>query len=206
VSASPLGLPKVRLLIADRAPTRLGVRMALGNDVVVCAEASDCSGATLAAERSQPDVCLVGSGIPGGGISAVRGIVEAAPLTAVIVLAETSDVDDLLSSVRAGAAGYIPGEVSAQRLRRVIDAVVANEAVVPRSMVLDLLEELRALGTETADGLTSRETQVLGLLRRGQSTASIAARLEIAPVTVRRHISELVNKLGVSGRAGLLQH
>lgn len=205
MTAGPLGLAKLTLLIADRAATRLGVRMALGSDIVVCAEASDCAGAILAAERSQPNVCLVGFGIPGSGVSAVRGIIEAAPSTAVVVLADTSEVEDLLDCVRAGAVGYIPGEVSAQRLRRVIDAVVADEAVVPRSMVLDLLEELRA-GTATADGLTSREAQVLGLLRRGQSTALIAARLNITPVTVRRHISELVRKLGVSGRAGLLQH
>ncbi len=53
------------------------------------------------------------------------------------------------------------------------------------------------------DSLTPRESQVLGMLRRGHGTASIAERLSIAPVTVRRHISELVQKLGVTDRAAL---
>jgi DNA-binding NarL/FixJ family response regulator len=53
--------------------------------------------------------------------------------------------------------------------------------------------------------LTVREAQVLGMLRRGQSTSSIAMRLGISPVTVRRHISTLVKKMGVQDRAGLAQ-
>ena len=69
-------------------------------------------------------------------------------------------------------------------------------------MVLELLLELRGGGTGT-DALTSREAQVLGMLRRGQTTAEIADRLAIAPVTVRRHISQLVRKLGVENRAAL---
>jgi len=83
-------------------------------------------------------------------------------------------------------------------------AAAANEAVVPRSMVLELVLELQGGGTG-ADGLTSRESQVLGMLRRGHKTGEIADRLAIAPVTVRRHISELVRKMGVENRAALTE-
>jgi DNA-binding NarL/FixJ family response regulator len=69
-------------------------------------------------------------------------------------------------------------------------------------MVLELMLELRHRGNG-ADALTSRESQVLGMLRRGHTTVEIAERLEIAPVTVRRYISELVRKLGVESRAAL---
>jgi NarL family two-component system response regulator LiaR len=100
--------------------------------------------------------------------------------------------------------GYVPGALDAERLRRVVRAVVANEAVVPRSMVLELLLELRG-GDAGADALTTREAQVLGMLRRGHGTADIADRLAIAPVTVRRHISQLVRKLGVENRAALVR-
>ncbi len=80
--------------------------------------------------------------------------------------------------------------------------VAAQEAAVPRAMVRELILELR---TATAlGGVTEREAQVLGMLRRGHSTAEIAARLQISPVTVRRYISDLVRKLGVDSRAGLL--
>jgi DNA-binding NarL/FixJ family response regulator len=178
--------------------------MALGSEMEVCAEASDAQQAIRAAKRERPDVCLVGREIPGDGLVAVRGICRAAPRAAVIVLAQARDVDDLLESVRAGALGYVPGALDAERLNRVIKAIAANEAVVPRSMILELLLELRVRGTGS-DALTPRESQVLRMLRRGFNTAAIAERLEIAPITVRRHISELVRKLGVENRAGLLE-
>ena len=191
------------LLIADYAPTRLGIRMALGGQVVVRAEAADRESAIRAAMREQPDVCLVGRDLPGDGLAAVRGICRAAPRAAVVVLAQTSDPDDLLESVRAGAVGYVPGALDAERIRRVVRAIAANEAVVPRSLVLELLLELRG-GGNGADALTARESQVLGMLRRGCSTAGIAERLDIAPVTVRRHISELVHKVGARDRSELI--
>ncbi len=188
----------LRLLIADHAPTRLGIRMALQPEVDVCAEAADAEQAIRAAKREQPDVCLVGRGISGDGLAAVRGICRAATSAAVIVLAQSSSVDDMLESVRAGAVGYVPGALDAERLRSIMRAIAADEAVMPRSMILELLLELRS-----GDGLTGRESQVRGLLRRGHTTAEIAERLEIAPVTVRRHISELVYKLGVEDRSAL---
>lgn len=196
---------RVRLLIADREPTRLGIRMALDGAVEVCAEADDAEQAIRAAKREQPDVCLVGQDLRGGAIAAVRGVSRAAPQAAVVVLTGSHDVEDLLESVRAGAVGYVPGGLDADRLQRVVRAVAAHEAVVPRSMVLELLMELRG-GGSGADGLTGREAQVLGMLRRGQSTAQIADRLAIAPVTVRRHISQLVHKLGVEDRAALTRN
>lgn len=192
----------LRVLIADRVPTRVGIRLALDGDVDICAEADNTEQAIRAAKREQPDLCLVGDDFAGDSIAAIRGICRAAPDTAVVVLAQTHDVDYLLDSVRAGAVGYVPGGIDAERLRRIVRAAAANEAVVPRSMVLELLLELRGGGSGT-DSLTARESQVLGMLRRGHSTAEIADRLVIAPVTVRRHISELVRKLGVQDRAAL---
>jgi DNA-binding NarL/FixJ family response regulator len=192
----------MRVLIADHAPTRLGMRMALGGDAEVCAEADDVEQAIRAAKREQPDVCLVGRELKGDGLAAVRGICRAAPRAAVVLLAAVEDFDDLLDAVRAGAVGYASGALDTRRLRRIIQAVRAHEAVIPRAMVSDLLLELRG-GGSGAEVLTSRETQVLGLMRRGHSTAAIASRLGIAPVTVRRHISELVYKFGVADRAAL---
>jgi DNA-binding NarL/FixJ family response regulator len=190
------------LMIVDNEATRAGIRLALAEEATVCAEAADAETAIRAAMRTQPDLCLIGSQIPGGVIPAVRGICRAAPGCAAVVLAPHHDVDELIDAIRAGAVGYVPGTRVADRLQRIVRAVAANEAVVPRSMVLELLLEMRNVGS--AGGLSSRESQVLGMLRRGHSTAEIAARIEIAPVTVRRHISELVHKLGVTDRSELV--
>jgi DNA-binding NarL/FixJ family response regulator len=193
----------VSLLVADHAPTRLGIRMALQEEVEMCAEADDAEQAIRAAMRHQPDVCLVGRDLPGDGLAAVRGICRAAPRAAVVVLAEVQDVDDFLDTVRAGAIGYTSVGLDAPSLRKVIETAAAREAVVPPTMVLDLMIELRGKGSGP-EVLTGREAQVLGLLRRGHTTAAIAQRLEIAPVTVRRHISDLVHKLGVRDRSELI--
>jgi DNA-binding NarL/FixJ family response regulator len=193
-----------RLLVVDHAPTREGIRIALASEVEVCAEAGDAETAIRAAKREQPDIALVGTGVSRHWCGAIRGICRAAPGCAVVVLADDEDADDLLEAVRAGAVGYVPGALDVDRLRRVFNAVTANEAVIPRAMVSDLLGELRAAAA-AGDTLTGREAQVLGMLRRGHSTGRIAERLEIAPVTVRRHISELVRKLGVESRAGLIE-
>lgn len=193
----------IRLLVADRPATRLGVRMAVEEGIEICAEVGTATEAIRAAKREQPDVCLIARELEGDGIVAVRAISRAAPAAAIVVMADTSDVDHMLQAIRAGAMGYLPGGVSPEHLNRVLYAVDAREAILPRALVTELLLELRSTGGEGA-GLTSREVQVLAMVRRGHSTALIANRLGIAPVTVRRHISRLVDKLGVSGRQGLL--
>jgi DNA-binding NarL/FixJ family response regulator len=189
--------PPLRVLIADHPATRLGIRMAL--DAEVCAETSDATEAIRSAKHEQPDVCLLGRDLCGERLSVVRAVCRAAPSAAVVVLAEHHNSDDLLESVRAGAVGYVPGALDGERLRRVISAITCKEAVVPRSMVLELVLELR----DSRDGLTARESQIRGLLRRGHTTAEIAQRLSISSVTVRRHISQLVHKLGVEDRSSL---
>lgn len=192
-----------RLLIVDHAPMRLGIRLALGAAVDVVAEAGDVETAIRAAKREQPRIALVGTAVAEDWLRTVRGICRAAPGCRVVVLAESGDADDLLDSVRAGARGFVSGGLEAQPLRLAVAAVLRDEAAIPRALVGDLLDELRSAAAG-GDILTNREAQVLGMLRRGHSTARIAERLEIAPVTVRRHISELVRKLGVSSRADLL--
>jgi two-component system nitrate/nitrite response regulator NarL len=98
-------------LIADHTATRAGIRIALGDAVEICAEADDARSAIAAAAREQPDVCIVGLELAGGGATAVAGICTAAPASAVVALAAAPDVEDLLALVRAGAVGYLPASI-----------------------------------------------------------------------------------------------
>jgi DNA-binding NarL/FixJ family response regulator len=194
---------QLTLLIADDAPTRRGIKLTLPARVRVCAEAADVEHAIRAAKREQPDVALIGRDIADDIRNAVRGICRAAPGCACVVLAPSGDADEMLESIRAGALGYVPGALDGEHLARVLSAVTDKEAVVPRTMVSVLLSELRG-GGAGGEPLSARGAQVLGMLRRGHSTAQIAERLQITPVTVRRHISELVHKLGVESRDDLM--
>lgn len=196
--------PKPRVLIADVPAVRIGVRIALKGTVEVCAEAGDAKAAVRAAQREQPEVSLIGLDLPGDGLIAIRGICEVAPGTATIALGFSQDADDLLASVHAGAIGYLPHSTGATALRRVLEAVRAGEAAVPRSMVLTLVRKVQRAASGD-DGLTPREAEVVDLLRRGRSTVAIAASLGISPVTVRRHISASMSKVGAEDRVALTQ-
>jgi DNA-binding NarL/FixJ family response regulator len=191
-----------RVLIADLPAIRFGVRIALEGAVQVCAEAGDTESAIRAAQREQPEICLIGLDLPGGGIVAIRGICGVAPGAAAIALGPSEDADDLLACVHAGAIGYLPGSSDAASLRRAVAAVHAGKAAVPSAMVLALLRALRRVASAD-DDLTPREMQVLDLLQQGRSTAAIAEQLGISPVTVRRHISILMHKIGAEDRTAL---
>jgi DNA-binding NarL/FixJ family response regulator len=195
---------ELRLLIVDAAPVRFAVRMAFADDPVTCFDAADVQQAMVILREEPVDVCLVGQSLAGLGIDAVARLAEAVPAVGVLLISGSDRPEDLLAAVRAGAVGYVPASADAAQLRRVVKAVAANEAAVPRSMVIDLLTELRTMGRADDEGLTVREAEILRMLRRGQSTRSIASHLAISPVTVRRHISKLVQKTGVTDRVELV--
>src|SRR5581483_9452733 len=112
---------------------------------------------------------------------------------------------ELLMAIRAGAIGYVPGTTNREQLCRACHAALAGEAVVPRSMVATLMGELHTSAALVAGDVTGRQAQVLDLLRGGDSPAEIAQRLKISPVTVRRHISDLVRKLNLENRGALVR-
>jgi DNA-binding NarL/FixJ family response regulator len=204
----------LRVLIADgEVPSRAGLRAALedgGVDVV--AEARSAGEAIERARSARSQVSLIAARLPGGAQRAVYGILEQAPGAAVVVLADEPREDEAFAALLAGASGYVDREVEPQRLPVVVRAVAAGEPAVPRAFVATLLQELRVtrgsvrrrLEAERGAHLTDREWQILSLLDAGLTTSQIATRLAVSPVTVRRHVSRLVEHLGVADRAGAL--
>lgn len=200
-----------RVLIADdHAPTRAGVRMALeAGGLEVCAEAASADEAVAAAERERPDACLLDIEMPGGGIRAVARIAAALPECRIVMLTVSPSVDDLLDALRAGASGYLLKDMDPAELPGSVRAALAGEAPLPGTMAARLIEALRHHGggpAITLDDrhrvvLTPREWDVAELLVDGLSTAEIAKRLYLSQVTVRRHMSAVLHKLGVSSRA-----
>jgi two-component system, NarL family, nitrate/nitrite response regulator NarL len=193
----------------DHQVTRLGVRMALmRGGFQVVGEAADCDGAVSAVVRERPDVCLLDVDMPGGGIETARRVAASAPATSVVMLTVSTNTEDLLAALRAGAVGYLPRNTSPDRLPAALCGVLKGEAALPRTLVGRVLQEFRAF---TAAGvaspvrvgtvqLTPRESEILRMLGSGLTTIEVADLLSLSPVTVRRHISACVTKLGVAGR------
>jgi DNA-binding NarL/FixJ family response regulator len=205
---------RIRVLVADdHAPTRAGVRASLdaeGFDVV--GEAANGKSAIQLATELQPDVCLLDIHMPGGGIAAADEISRSLPNCAVVMLTYSRDDDDLFDSLRAGARGYLLKDMDPDRLGPALHGVLAGEAALPRSLVSRVLEEFQGrtrrklfVQRQRPTQLTSREWEVMELLREGLSTEEVAGRLFVAPGTVRVHVSSVLKKLRVPDRASAIR-
>jgi DNA-binding NarL/FixJ family response regulator len=130
----------------------------------------------------------------------------------VIVLAVSQSRENLVDAVRAGATGYLLQEMNAERIPAAVRGVLSGEAAVPRTLVARLMKEVRTLGQgrslvgeSGSVDLTPREWEVLNLLAERLSTAEIAQRLRLSQVTVRRHVSSILDKLGVPDRDSAIE-
>jgi DNA-binding NarL/FixJ family response regulator len=199
-----------RVLIADdHAPTRAGVRMALERDgIEVCAEVKNASEAVEAAMRERPDLCLLDVHMPGGGPSAASKIISHLPGTTVVMLTVSRNNADMLESLRRGAVGYLLKDMNPASLPVAVRAALGGEGVLPRALSAGLIEEFRKRPesrrvtgqSRERPSLSAREWEILELLSEGATTADIADRLFLSRVTVRRHVSSILSKLGVTSR------
>lgn len=201
-------------VLADPRPlARLAMREALAREgVAVVAEAASADAAARAVQACRPELCLVDALLP-GAIAAVQQSVAASPRTRVVVMLESSADPLLVEALHAGAAGCLLKSTGAEALGRAARATLDGEAPLPRSAARRVIDELRTLTSErrmrTASGswtqLSRREAEVLELLRQRLSTSEIADRLGISAITVRRHVSGTLRRLGAQDRAAALR-
>ncbi len=139
-----------------------------------------------AALREQPDLALLDVNMPGSGLAAAWEITARLPATRVVMLTISRDDWHVFAALRAGAAGYLLKDTETERLPDALRDVMAGEAALPVTLVTRLVEEFRdraprrrALmpSREGEPRLTSREWEVLELMRRKMTTAQIARTL-----------------------------
>lgn len=211
------------LLVDDHAVVRAGFRMILDAepDIEVVGEAGTGAEAVAAASALRPDVVCMDVQMPGGdGLDATRRIVEAPGNTASVVVVTTFDRDDyLFHALAAGASGFLLKNAGPEELVRAVRVAAAGDALLSPAVTKRVIE--RFAGTsdvpdasdapqaETApreaDGapaleLTEREAEVLSLLADARSNGEIAAALYIGEATVKTHVSNVLQKLGVRDR------
>jgi DNA-binding NarL/FixJ family response regulator len=196
------------VLVEDEPVARTATRAILEADAFeVTGEAATADDGLELTLREHPDVCLVDVGIPGGGIILAREVSARLRETAVVMLTASEDHDDLIDSIRAGAAGYLLKSMDPSRLTAALRGVLAGEAAIPRLLTAHLVSQLHTqgrhrvvVGENGRAELSSREWEVLELMCSGLTSSQIAERLVLSPVTIRRHTAEVVRKLGVADR------
>ncbi len=204
----------VRVVMADdHAWLRGLIRAALEADgCEVLAEGATADEAVGLAVQHRPDVVLLDISMPGGGIRAAQEISRQLPETAVVMLTQSDNDDDLFDSLRAGAAGYLLKDTPPDQLGDALRGVLSGRAAMSPRLVTRVLDEFRAparrrLGRKSpaAAKLSAREWEVMELLGQGLTTDQVASRLFLSPTTVRVHVSAVLRKLRVKDRASAIQ-
>jgi DNA-binding NarL/FixJ family response regulator len=213
LAAAPTVQAPTVVLADDHPVIRMGVRMSLiRGGFEVLAEVADGDQAVEAVLRLRPDVCLLDVSMPVNGIEAAAAIADARIATRVVMLTVSTSTEDVIAALRAGAVGFLPKDTHPDRLPAALCGVLKGEAALPRTLVGLVLDEFRGFTAEIADPvrvgeveLTGRESEILRLLHLGRSTIEISELLALSPITVRRHISTGVAKLGVADRQAAVQ-
>lgn len=196
----------VRLLVVDdQMLFRTGLCSLLAADqrVNVIGQAADGGEAVKEAIRLKPDVVLMDLRMPNiDGIEATRQIIERVPAAKVLILTTFESDTQVLQALKAGASGYVLKDSSATAIVNSIVAVMSGERVMSSAVANRVLEMLTGNTTpkEFYDGLTDREVEILRLLAGGIGNKQIAYRLKISEKTVRNHVSNMYEKLGIYDR------
>jgi DNA-binding NarL/FixJ family response regulator len=204
------------LLADDHLPIRVDIRetLELSGRFEVCAEVGDGAAAVREAVATRPDLCLLDIRMPGNGLAAAWEITSRLPSARVVMLTVSRNDNDLFAALRAGASGYLLKDVDIDRLLEALDGVLLGEPAISKELVARLVSEFRdrsarrrsVLAPAPVDEpLTSREWQVLDLLRLDRTTGQIAAELVLSQATVRSHVAAILRKLRVPDRASAVR-
>ena len=198
------------LIVDDHAVVRRGLQAVLQDEdgLEVVGEAASAREAVVHATALRPDVVLMdirmGEGDDASGIDACRQIRADLPDTQVIMFTSYGQRESVLSSIMAGASGFLTKNVSHARLVDAIRAAGRGEALLDPSVTLDVIQRLAELSKAPATpegALSEREKEVLLLIAQGYTNKEIAARLFVSPFTARNHVIRILDKLGLSRRS-----
>jgi two-component system, NarL family, nitrate/nitrite response regulator NarL len=204
----------IRVLIADdHSLVREGLRKLLQTEpgFEVAGEAADGEMLMEMIREARPDVLLLDLAMPRlSGMDVLRELANRNLSVRTLVVTASIDKSQVVQALKLGAYGVVLKESTSQRLFDSIRCVMAGQYWVGRESVSDLVKALRSVGNpadqaqRTPDfGLTRRELEIVRLVIAGYSNPDIADRCSISEQTVKHHVSNIFDKLGVSNRLEL---
>lgn len=194
---------KIRiLLVDDHMVVRSGLSAVLGvcNDLELLGEAGDGEQAVRFCEKIKPDVILMDLLMPKmDGVAATKTIKEKWPDIKVIVLTSFKEKEYVEGALKAGAAGYLLKNVSADELAAAVRRAMAGQPSLSPEAAQVLIQKVNEPAPPGHD-MTDREREILALMVEGLSNGQIADRLFVSQSTVKFHVSNVLSKLGVASR------
>jgi len=188
------------VLVDDHAVIRAGLQQLLAGtaDIEVVGQAENGREALEVVRRLRPDVVLMDLQMPGvDGVAATRMIMTEKLGVDVLVLTSYSDSERIVAALDAGAVGYLLKDADPDDVLQGIRAVSRGESPIHPRAARTLLG-IRAGSSQIQ--LTSRETEILRLVREGLANKQIARRLEISERTVKAHLTSAFARIGVADR------
>ena len=198
----------IRVLIADDHPVvREGLMSMLKRqeDFEVVGEAKDGVEAVNKVKELTPDVVLMDLRMPKlDGVEAIHQIKAVRPQTQIIILTTYNDDEYILHGIEAGARAYLLKDVPREELFKAIRIVYRGESLIQPVVAAKLVDRLAELSQRAPLGeeLSERELEVLRLMAKGAANKEIGAQLSISQSTVKTHISNIFQKLGINDRTG----
>ena len=196
----------MRVLVADdHSLFREGIISLLeaaGLDVV--GQVGDGQAAVEAALRLRPDVVLMDIDMPQmNGLEALRLIKEKRPETQVVMLTVSEDDANLFEAIKSGAQGYLLKSLNAEEFLEMLDGLQRGEAAMSRQTTARLMRKVAEPSLrqrDPAQRLTDREIELLRLVAVGMPNKAIAQTLSVSENTVKYHMKNILQKLGVQNR------
>ena len=203
----------VRIVVADdHAMFRDGLSRLLEvePDLKVVGTAADGIEALEQVATLQPDLLMLDLAMPRmAGLVALRELKNRSSQAKVIILTAAIDSSEIVTALQLGAHGIVLKEAASELLFKSIRTVMSGRYWIGRKRVADLEATLRELSAEHAAanrrhfGLTPRELEIIGVILGGYSNNDIAASFSISEKTVKHHLTNIFDKLGVSNRLEL---
>lgn len=193
----------IRVVVADdHGVVRAGLEqlLATAEDIELVGLAADGAAAVALVEEHGPDIVLMDLAMPTvDGIEATRRITTAHPEVQVVVLTSFSDQQRIVDALDAGAAGYVLKHADPDELLGAIRAASEGGAPLDPKAARVLLDRRRSAPVPSSP-LSEREEEVLRLVAAGHPNKIIARRLGIAERTVKAHLTNVFQRIGVTDR------
>lgn len=192
--------PILVVIVDDHAMIRAGLESLLNgaDDILVVGQAHDGEQALEVVKAERPDVVLMDLQMPNvDGVTAIRQIQALDIGVDVLVLTSFNDQERIVGALDAGAVGYLLKDADPDDVLRGVRAVARGESPIDPKAARTLLG---ARADTQQVQLTSREAEVLGLVREGLANRQVARRLDISERTVKAHLTSAFARIGVSDR------